>query len=193
MNRRDRPVDRAVLYVARLALEVRRGLRPPRHLQVLLGDGVPAVKWARERPAGKPPLGPVTARDVGLPVVSVGRDRADASVPINLGGDQGWAALTIRLQKVQTRWTVTDLTLLRPDRSYVHRAGRKPPADPQAPLHRRLRIAKGDRDRVAIAAVVNRPGTGSWGVLLGQLNDEIDLLHQRIGLLDHQERSRWAR
>ncbi len=187
-------VDRAALYVARLTLEIKRGLRPPGHLQGLLGDGLLSVKWRRVRPVGGTPAGPVTPADIGTPVVSAAGDRADASVPINLGGDHGWAALTVRLQRVQERWTITDLTLLQGGRDYAHTVRREPPVDdPQAPLHRRLRTAKGDRQLVAIAAVVNRSDAGPWGPLLDQLNREIAQLQDRIVLLDRQERSSRAR
>lgn len=187
-------VDRVALYVARLTLEIKRGLRPPGHLQPLLGAGMLSVKWRRARPVGGGPYGPVTPADIGVPVVSAAGDRADASVPINLGGAHGWVALTVRLRRVKTRWRITDLTMLLGGRGYVHTVRRERPVkDPLWPLHRRLGTAKKDRELVAMVAVVNRADAGPWGPLLDQLDREIAQLQQRIDVLDRHERWDWAR
>ena len=113
----DRELRTVVAYVARLCLEVERGLRPPDHLRRLTD---PRANGAARRriQVGNFAGGPVRRQDIGPPQLSrLADDHAIATVVTRTEGNR-WGALTIGLRAQRGRWYVVDLQRVLASRHY---------------------------------------------------------------------------
>lgn len=98
-------------YLARLCLEVERGMRPPDHLARFL-DPPTRRRWQPRTKIGRFAGGPVRPRDIGIPQVSRPTDlHAFISVATNTEAGR-WGALSFEMRCRSGRWHVTDIQRL---------------------------------------------------------------------------------
>lgn len=123
-GQRSAPTDEQLAdmarFIARVCLEVERGLRPPDHLARLMN---PATAPGSNRPPGigRFDAGPVLAGHVGSAHVSRTSDRTVfASVVTRTEGDR-WGALAFRLDAHEGRWHLAALRRLLPSTHHLAR------------------------------------------------------------------------
>jgi hypothetical protein len=113
----DRQLRTVVTYIARLCLEVERGLRPPDHLRQLTDPRANGLVRRRIN-VGNFTGGPVRRQDIGPPQLSrLTDEHAIATVVTRTEGNR-WGALTIGLRAEQGRWYVVDLKRVLASRHY---------------------------------------------------------------------------
>lgn len=136
----DRQLADVVRYVARLCLEVERGLRPPDHLLQLM-DRATLDRFRRAGRLGRFTGGPVTRHDLGPPHLARPADgRVEATITTRT--DRGrWGALLLRLQRHDDRWTVGQIQRLLATGHY--RPPTRQPSPSELPLElRQQRLAE---------------------------------------------------
>lgn len=107
-------------FVARICLEVERGLRPPAHLHGFVDPGTTlrpdAITLGRFRG------GPVLDDHIGQPHLSrLGDSHIVATVVTRIEAER-WGALTLRLRAYQGRWWIADLQRLLAGLPLPHRS-----------------------------------------------------------------------
>lgn len=141
-------------FVARTCLEVERGLRPPEHLEQLMGRAA-ADRWSRVGRLGRFRGGPVVDTDLGSPRWSRLTDSCvTATVVTRTEGDR-WGALTFRLEAERGHWRIAELQRLLAAAHYRttgdRRAPEPAPADRLASVTEERKLA-----RAALAATRQR-------------------------------------
>lgn len=187
-------------YVARLCLEVERGLRPPEHLRDL-ADPRTAGLWPRSIQTGRYRGGPVVRQDIGPPNVSrLAEDHAIVTIVTRTESNR-WGALTLRLRAERGRWYVADLQRLLAASHY--RSGPNQTVAPEVPVEQQLRAVVDERRLVDAALhATNRRldelaphhasrretsrQAGHWRRRIAQLDAELRDLQQR-----HQAAQAW--
>lgn len=107
-------------FIARVSLEVERGLRPPDHLTRLMSPAT-AARLNRPPGIGKFDAGPVLPGHVGSAHVSRVSDRTVfVTVVTRTEGDR-WGALAFRLDATEGRWHLAALRRLLPSTHQVVR------------------------------------------------------------------------
>ncbi len=100
-----------VRFIARICLEVERGLRPPDHLLRLMEPRT-AQRWRGKEFIGRFDGGPVQRQDIGLPRLSrLSDDHVMATITTRTQHDR-WGALTLRLRSDGRRWKVAEVQRL---------------------------------------------------------------------------------
>lgn len=118
----DDELAQVVRYVAQLALEVERGLRPPDQLTTVM-DPTGLKRWQQRSPRPSFPSRPVVPDDIGPPRVSRPADgRALANVTVRTEPGR-WAAVSMSLDVRPGRCRVMDLHRLP---ATGERRGRRP-------------------------------------------------------------------
>lgn len=98
-------------YLARVCLEVERGLRPPAHLQRFLDPATRGRRQSRNA-IGRFRGGPVQPRDIGTPQLSRTADE-HLFVTVATSTEAGrWGALSLELRHRSGRWHVVDVQRL---------------------------------------------------------------------------------
>lgn len=98
-------------HIARICLEVERGLRSPDHLRAL-ADPATSARWRAGVKIGRFRGGPPVRQDVGPPQLSrLSDDHAIATVVTRTEGAR-WGAVTLQLRAAGTKWHVADLQRL---------------------------------------------------------------------------------
>lgn len=104
-------------FVARICLEVERGLRPLAHLRSLMD---PALRRADTGQLGRFPRGgPVQDGQIGHPQFSRLSDTHIVATVVTRTEGNRWGALTLRLRAKDGRWRVADLHRLLAATHYV--------------------------------------------------------------------------
>lgn len=107
----DRQLGDLVRFIARMCLEVERGLRPAAHLLRVM-DPATAQRWRHPGHTGRFRAGPVQGHDIGPPhIIRFDHDRVGVTVVTRTHADR-WGALTFRLRVRDGRWHVSGLQRL---------------------------------------------------------------------------------
>lgn len=177
-------------YVARVCLEVERGLRPPEHLYRL---SAPRADHLRRIQPGRFRGGAVVARDIGPPEISRLSDGHVLATIVTRTEGSRWGALTLRLRAEHGRWYVADLQRLLAAAHYRTAPQRDVP---EVPLDTRIRQVAEERRVVAAALTASNrrvdelgtggPGTAEtrrqaqrWSTLATELDRELRTLKDR--------------
>lgn len=142
-------------HIARICLEVERGLRPPEHLRAL-ADRATSARWRAGVKVGRFRGGPPVRQDIGPPQLSrLSEDHAIATVVTRTEGAR-WGAVTLQLRAAGSKWHVADLQRLLAAAHY--RAPSARDLDDPVSLEDRIgRSAEEQRlGRAALAAVQRR-------------------------------------
>lgn len=190
----------AVIYhVARVYLEVERGLRPPEQLQTFLSPSEYRRQRLEPRPE-RPRLGPVQMRDMG-PIHF--ERHADDHITANLvarRGDDRWGAVVLEMRGTETGWRVSHLERLERAVQPRQEADVDSP-EPAGLIERRIRMTKAERSLVgaAMTATARRiedigdrrtkrskqltTQLDRWADRLSDLDEELETLARRRELL----------
>ncbi len=134
-------------FVARICLEVERGLRPRAHLLALMDR---SHRWSQPAQLGRFPRGgPVQDGQIGNPQVSRLTDTHIIATVVTRTEGNRWGALSLRLHAKHDRWRVADVQRLLAATHYVT-AARTPPERASSPD--RLRRHLTEQHRIAEAA-----------------------------------------
>lgn len=135
----DDELAQVVRYVAQLALEVERGLRPPDQLATVM-DPTGLKRWQQVSPRPSFPSRPVLPDDIGPPRLSrPGTGRALANVTVRTEPGR-WAAVSMSLDVRPGRCRVMDLHRLpATGERRVHRPAERAPDVPLEAQARHLR------------------------------------------------------
>lgn len=186
----DDQLRTVVGYVARVCLEVERGLRPPGHLHRLCA---PRADHLRRIQPGRFRGGAVVARDIGPPEISRLSDGHVLATIVTRTEGSRWGALTLRLRAEQGRWYVADLQRLLAAAHYRTAPQRDVP---EVPLETRIRQVAEEHRVVAAALTATQRraqdlGTGTpgsaevrrqaqrWSSLATELDRELRTLKNR--------------
>lgn len=143
----DNQLRTVAAYIARICLEVERGLRPPDQLTSLAHPRTTGP-W-RQIQTGRFRGGPVVRHDIGPPQLSrLAHDHAIATVVTRTQGDR-WGALTVRLRAERGRWYIADLKRLLAAANYRNGPDRTLP--PDLPLDEKTRRITDQRQLVHAA------------------------------------------
>lgn len=174
----DQPTDEqlraAVSRIARIYLEVERGLRSPDHLKPLMGTR--AYDQLRRDPmeTRHPGVGPVVPADLGRIVIDRNLPRQVTATVATREFDDRWGGLVIHLQQRRDGWVVDALDRL-------HRRGLEAEQRPTT-------VASGDvTERIRIVEQERRLVQGAHGATVSRLDDldrDLDLDD------DHREQQR---
>ena len=96
-------------FVARICLEVERGMRPPAHLRPLMH---PAERWLQRGQLGHFRGGPVHSGHIGQPQISRLTDAHIFGTVITRTEGDRWGALSIELRGAHGRWRIAGLQRL---------------------------------------------------------------------------------
>jgi hypothetical protein len=110
----------ALRHIARVCLEVERGLRPPEHLTPFLD---PSQQQIQPGQLGRFGGGPVRHDHVGQPQISRLTDTHAIATVITRTDEHRWGALSLELHALDGRWRIAGLQRLLASRDY-----RTPPA-----------------------------------------------------------------
>lgn len=195
----DDELSQVVRYVAQLALEVERGLRPPDQLATVM-DPTGLKRWQQVSPRPSLPSRPVLPDDIGPPRVSrPGTGRALANVTVRTEPGR-WAAVSMSLDVRPGRCRVMDLHRL--PATGERRAHRPTERAPDVPLEVQARQLREVRD-VAQAAGdaarqrLNELATGqdpdrrrSFSQLVGRWDQLVDDHDRQLAALYERLRTR---
>lgn len=179
-------------FVARICLEVERGLRPLAHLRSLMN---PALRHTEPGRLGRFPRGgPVQDGQVGHPQFSRLSDTHIVATVVTRTEGNRWGALSLRLHAKHGRWRLADVQRLLAATHYVT-AARPSPERLSSPDRVLRHLAEEHRIAEAASRAANRrlddlapatPGyraardlVGYWQRKLGELNRDLAELQAR--------------
>lgn len=172
-----RPV---VTYLAKLCLEIERGLRPPDHLQGFV-EPRRALRWRDSVAHGRFTGGPVVRQDLGVPQVSrIRPDHAVATIVTRTEGAR-WGAITLQLRAVDNKWRIAELQRLL---AASHYRGGPDSSLADDTLAHKIERATVDRRAVAAALRVARQPTSRWRPPGMHVDSEADLRQRSIPYLE---------
>lgn len=188
-------------FVARICMEVERGMRPRAHLLSLMDR---SQRWSQPAQLGRFPRGgPVQDGQIGHPQVSRLTDTHIIATVVTRTEGNRWGALSLRLHAKQGRWRVADVQRLLAATHYVT-AARTSPERLSSPDRVLRHLTEEHRIAEAASRAANRrlddlapatPGyraardlVGYWQRKLGELNRDLAGLKARHGTRESVER-----
>jgi hypothetical protein len=188
----DEQLERFAAFLAKVTLEIERGLRKPE----LLLDVMPTrtwEQWQRGRLPGTFHGGPVMDADIGTPRLERLHDtRAIANIVTRTDAER-WGALTMRLDAASGRWRAASIQRLYAAHHY--RTGPYPPVV-EVPVEQRISLAVHDRERAGAALQASQRRqtdltprtsahreakrmTDTWTRIVADLDRELAMLRHR--------------
>jgi len=173
-------------HIARLCLEVERGLRSPDHLRQLADPHKPS-RWTRALKVGRFHGGPPVPADIGPPHLS--RIREDHAVVTVVTRTEGlrWGAITLQLRARGTTWHIADLQRLLAAAHY--RSGQaRAPVDEMS-LDEKIQRASAERRLVGAALATVRRRLRDLhdpDARRGAIQSQADYLQRALGDLDRE-------